>query len=79
MFSPSLSATIVVQHLVGLAMAAPRVRTRRRIGAGRWTALVPAAIVALSGDQLYFEHTLPSDGLFGTLLLLTCYCALRVT
>ena len=78
-FLPSLSATIAVQHLLGLATAALVYALARRVGAGRWTALVPAAIVALSGDQLYFEHTLLSDGLFETLLLLTCYCALRVT
>lgn len=76
--SASLPVTIAVQHLIGLATAVLVYAITRRIGASRWTALLPAALVALSGDQLYFEHVLLSDGLFATLTLLACYCGLRV-
>ena len=76
--SASLPVTIAIQHLIGLATAVVVYGITRRIGASRWTALLPAAVVALSGDQLYFEHVLLSDGLFATLTLLACYCGLRV-
>jgi hypothetical protein len=77
-FSGNLAVTIAMQHAVGLATAVVAYAVARRIGAGRWYALVAAAIIALSGDQLYLEHILLSDGLFLTVLLVMCYCALRV-
>jgi hypothetical protein len=77
--SGSLGRTIAIQHLIGLALAVLVYAVGRRVGASRWIALLPAAILALSGDQLYFEHVLLSDGLFETTLVLACYCALRVT
>jgi hypothetical protein len=76
--SASLPVTVAVQHLIGLATSVVVYGITRRIGASRWTALLPAAVVALSGDQLYFEHVLLSDGLFATLTLLACSCGLRV-
>ncbi len=76
--SSSLFVTIAAQHLVGLATAIAAYAVARRIGAGRWTALAPATLIALSGDQLYLEQVLLSDGLFLTIMVLTCYCALRV-
>jgi hypothetical protein len=76
-FSGNLVVTIAVQHVVGMASAVLAYAIARRVGAGRWFALIAAAIIVLSGDQLYLEHILLSDGLFVTVLLLTCYCALR--
>lgn len=78
LLSASLPLTIAVQHLIGLATAVLVYAIARRIGASRWMALLAGAVVALSGDQLYLEHVLLSDGLFATLTLLACYCGLRV-
>ena len=49
LFSANLEFTIVVQHLIGLGTAIAVYAIARRIGAGRWVALFPAAVVALSG------------------------------
>ena len=73
----SLQFTVIVQHALGLATAAGVYLVCRLAGARRGVALVPAAVVALSGDQLYFEHELLSDGLFLTGLVLACYLILR--
>jgi hypothetical protein len=77
LFSANLAVTVAVQHLLGLAGALVAYAIARRVGAGRWFALAAAAIIVLSGDQLYLEHIVLSDGLFLTVLLLVCYCALR--
>jgi len=76
--SANLQFTIAVQHVIGLLTAVGVYALARRIGAGRWTALLPAALVAVSGDQLYLEHVLLSDGLYLTIIVLATYCALRV-
>jgi hypothetical protein len=76
--SRDLSFTIVVQHVIGLATAVLAYVISRQLGARRWVALIPAAAVMLSGDQLYFEYSLLSDGIFLVLVLLACTLALSV-
>lgn len=76
--SRDLSVTIVVQHVIGLATAGLAYVISRQLGVGRWVAVIPAAAIALSGDQLYFEYSLLSDGLFLGLVLLACTLALAV-
>src|SRR5581483_5405388 len=77
LFSANLQVTVVIQHLVGLATAVLVYLLARRIGVRRWLALIPAAAVGLSGDELYLEHVLLADGLFLSLLVCSCYCAVR--
>ena len=76
--SRDLRFTIAVQHAMGLATAVGTYLVCRRAGARAGVALVPAAVVAWSGDQLLFEHALLSDALFLALLVLTCYLALAL-
>jgi hypothetical protein len=76
--SSDLSFTIIVQHVIGLATAVVAYVVARQLGARRWVALIPAAVVTLSGDQLYFEYSLLSDGVFLALVLLACALALTV-
>ncbi len=76
--SQDLSFTIVVQHVIGLATAVLAYVIARQLGARRWVALIPAAAVTLSGDQLYFEYSLLSDGIFLALVLLACTLAMSV-
>jgi hypothetical protein len=76
--SRDLSFTIVVQHLIGLATAVLAYLISRQLGARRWVALIPAAAVLLSGDQLYFEYSLLSDAVFLALLMLACTLALSI-
>jgi hypothetical protein len=76
--SSDLSFTTLVQHAAGLGTAVLLYLAARRIGGPRWVALVPAAVVLLGGDQLFFEHALLSEALFGLLVAGALYCAVRV-
>lgn len=66
--SSELAFTIVLQHVLGLLTAILAYLTLLRFGAPRWVALVPAGVVALTMDSIYFEHTLLSEWLFALLL-----------
>ena len=77
--SPHLIFVIIVQHLLGLATALLYFLAVRRCGGPRWLGLVPAAIIALGGDQLFLEHAALSDALFIFLLGAGLYCALRAS
>src|SRR5262249_57321098 len=48
-------------------------------GGPRGLGLVPAAIIALGGDELFLEHAALSDALFIVLISATLYCALRAS
>jgi hypothetical protein len=76
--SRNLRFTILVQHAMGLATAVGVYLVCRLTGARRAIALVPAALVAWSGDQLLLEHAVLSDALFIAGLVLACYLALRI-
>lgn len=76
--SSDLSFATLVQHGLGLATAVLLYLSARRTGGPRWAALVPSAVVLLGGDQLFFEHALLSEALFGLLVAGALYCALRV-
>src|SRR4030095_5001787 len=56
--------TIAIQHLLGLAAGLILYLTMSRLGLKRWIACLPAAVVLLSGDQLYLEHQLMADSFF---------------
>lgn len=56
--------TTLVQHLLGLAAAALLYFAVVRAGAPRWAALLPAAVVALSGDQIFLEHAMLTEALW---------------
>src|SRR3954452_23057484 len=53
---PSLVLVVVVQHLLGLASAALLYLAVGRAGAPPLLGVLPAAIVALGGDQVFLEH-----------------------
>src|SRR5262245_11861000 len=59
---------ISLQHLFGLTTAALLYLTVRRITRTRWLSALPAAIVALSGDQLLLEHSLLTESLYTVLV-----------
>ena len=76
-FSGGLTALVTVQHLIGMATAVVLYWIVRSAGAPRGFACVPAAVVLLSGDQIYMEHSPLSEPLFGFLLALAVAFALR--
>jgi 4-amino-4-deoxy-L-arabinose transferase-like glycosyltransferase len=75
--SDDVRFTIGLQHLFGLASALLLYLTTRRLGASRWVATIPAAAVALSGDQIVLEHTLLTEAPFTLLLCAAVYAAVR--
>jgi hypothetical protein len=68
---------VVVNHVLGLATAAILYATVVRAGGPRWLGLVPAAIVALGGDQIFLEHSVLSETLFTFLTAVGVYAAVR--
>lgn len=76
--SQNLMVTIGLQHLLGLATAVLLYLIARRLGAPRWFALAPAAVVSLSGDQVFLEHTLLSESTFTFFLCCGVYAAIRI-
>lgn len=75
--SDQLEFTVAVQHLLGVAAALLLYAAVRRLGAPVWAAAIPAAVTLLSGDQLYMEHSLLSEGPFLPLLAGGLYAAVR--
>lgn len=65
-----LPLTTATQHLLGLGSAALLYACVVRAGAPRWAALVPAAVVALSGDVLFLEHSILTEALWMPAVLL---------
>src|SRR3954447_5491665 len=77
--SPHVQFTIVLQHLLGICSALLLYGTARRLGAPRWPALIAPAVLLLSGDQVYVEHTILTEASFIPLLCGGLYCVARAT
>ncbi len=73
----ALPFTVGVQHALGLAIALLLYALARRLGSPRGVALVPAAVVLLSGDQLFLEHSLLSETLWAALVTGGLYAVIR--
>jgi Dolichyl-phosphate-mannose-protein mannosyltransferase len=69
--------TLVVQHLLGIATGLLVYATVRRLEVPRWVALLPAAAVLLSLDQIFLEHALMPETLFTFALVACLYCCVR--
>jgi hypothetical protein len=76
-FSDQLEFTVAIQHLLGIVAALLLYAAVRRLGAPVWVGAIPAGVVLLSGDQLYMEHTLLSEGPFLPLLAGGLYAGVR--
>lgn len=75
--SSTVTFAILVQHVLGLAAAALMYATVRRLAFARWVAIAPAAVIAISPDVLYFEHSLLSETTFTFLVSATLYAITR--
>jgi hypothetical protein len=71
--SNDMGFTIAVQHLLGVVTAVLLYLVARRLGVGQWVSLVPAAVVLLSGDQIYLEHILMGDAFYLFAMVLALY------
>lgn len=70
----SILFTIGLQHLMGIGIAILVFLLVRRIGASQWVAMIPAAVVLLSGDFLFLETALLTETLW-MLFLASGLCA----
>jgi hypothetical protein len=68
---------VLVNHVLGLATAVLLYLAVRRAGGPPWLGLLPAAILALGGDQVFLEHAPLSETLFTFLVALAVYAATR--
>jgi hypothetical protein len=70
--SANLSAVTLAQHGLGLATALVLYVALRQLGVrSRWVAVVPAAVVALGGSQVLFEHAILTESLWLSLVALS--------
>ena len=75
--APSLVLVMVVQHLLGLAAAGLLYMAVRRAGGPCLMGVLPAAIVALGGDEVFLEHAPISEALFIFLVAAALYAGVR--
>lgn len=75
--SPHLILVTIVQHILGLITAVLYFFMLRRLPGPRWLGLIPAAVIALAGDELFIEHAALSDAVFIFLLAVTLYGTIR--
>jgi hypothetical protein len=73
----ALPFTIGLQHLFGVATGLLFYAALRRMGAPRGFALVPAAIVFFSGDQIFLEQALLTESLWAAVIAGGLYALLR--
>jgi Dolichyl-phosphate-mannose-protein mannosyltransferase len=69
--------TILIQHISGLVSAVLWWLIIRRCGGRPWLALLPAAVIALDGGEMFLEHSTLSESLFILLLSGGLYFAVR--
>lgn len=72
-----LAFLIGVQHVMGLLAAVLLYLTVARFVRWRWVAILPAAVVSLSGSELYLEHAALSEALYTLLVVGALWCAAR--
>jgi hypothetical protein len=75
--SDDVDLIVAIQHLVGIASGVLTYLTVRRIGAPVWAAVIGAAAILLSLDQIALEQTLLSETQFTFLLVAALYCGVR--
>lgn len=74
-FPTHLTWVIALQHLFGLASAVLVFLAVRQAGGPPWLGLLPAALVALNGAEMFLEHMTLTESLFIFLLALGLYFA----
>lgn len=74
-----LPLTTTLQHMLGLAAAWLLYAAVVRAGASRVAALLPAVVVAFSGDQLFLEHGIFTEALWMPVVALGMYLLARST
>jgi hypothetical protein len=74
-FPTHLTWVIALQHIFGLVSAVLVFLAVRQAGGPPWLGLLPAALVALNGAEMFLEHMTLTESLFILLLSLGLYFA----
>ncbi len=77
LFGDSLTFTILVQHVLGVATGMLLYKAVKRSGAPAWLGLLPAAVVFFGGTGLLLEHALLADCVFAFAQAVGVYAAVR--
>jgi hypothetical protein len=72
-----VAATVLLQHLSGIASALLLWAATRRVTGSEWAALFPAGIVLLDPDFIFFEHSIMSESWFVLLISGGLYASVR--
>jgi hypothetical protein len=72
-----LWVTIALQHLAGVTAGVLLYLSVRRFDAPRWLALIPAGVLLLSGDFVYWEHNLMTEAPFTVVIAAGLYMVSR--
>jgi hypothetical protein len=75
--SDNVDFTVWLQHLIGIGTGLLLYATVIRAGAPRWVAIVAAASVLLSVDQVVLEHALIPEALFTLMFVGVLYASVR--
>ena len=75
--SRDLAVAIAIQHALGILSGLLFFAAVRRMVRSPWPALAPAALILLSADIVYLEHTIMSEGPFLATLSLALYASVR--
>ncbi len=75
LFPTHLTWVIAMQHLFGLASSVLVFFAVRRAQGPAWLGLLPAALIALNGAEMFLEHTTITESLFIFLLSLALFFA----
>lgn len=76
-FSPHLRSAIALQHALGIATAVLLYLGVARVAHRRWVALLPAGVILLGGSQIYLEHAVVTESVFGFLVALALWLAIH--
>jgi hypothetical protein len=77
LFGASLTFTMLVQHVLGVATGLLLYKAVKRTGAPAWLGLLPAAVVFFGGTGLLLEHSLLADCVFAFAQALGVYATVR--
>ena len=77
LFSADVDVTILFQHLLGIATALLVYGSLRRLATPVWVAVVGAAAVLLSLDQIFLEHSLLTETPFTLAIAVVIYAGVR--
>jgi hypothetical protein len=72
-----VAATVILQHLTGLASALLLWAATRRITRSEWAGLFPAAVVLLDPDFIFLEHSIMSESWFVLTIAAGLYATVR--